>query len=99
MAAFRAACDSTGVKNLVAPTKDRIAFARAPNSGSAKGFVALNRASDSWQATFQTGLPSGNYKDLITGNTIVIASNGATQLNVPPQDAVAFGDFPNPPMV
>ena len=53
---------SNALSNLVSPSSNQIAFSR----GSV-AFVAINNEDSSWTAEFNTGLPEGEYCDVIAG--------------------------------
>lgn len=88
MANFRRQTDSTGqsVSNWQSPSDDRIAFSRGN-----KGFVAINRNGGSWDTTLQTGLPAGNYVDLINQQQVSVDGSGNAHVSVGGMDALALG--------
>ena len=53
---------SNALSNWVAPSSNQIAFSRG-----AVAFVAINNEDSSWTAEFTTGLPAGEYCDVIAG--------------------------------
>lgn len=94
MVAFRRAVAGTPVNDWWDNGANAIAFSRG-----AKGFVAINRESQSVSATVTTGLPAGTYCDVLTGGvsgagcagtSIVIATNGTVQLNLVANSAIAI---------
>ena len=71
---------------------NRIAF----NRGN-KGFIAMNRDDNaSWSTKLQTGLPAGNYCNVIVSDdvnscpTIVVGSDGYASFTVPSLSAIAI---------
>ena len=75
-----------------------IAFSRG-----SRGWIAINNHPAPKTQTFQTGLPSGTYCDIIhgtyskksntgscTGPTITVGRDGKATVTVPAQDSVAF---------
>ena len=73
---------------------DAIAFSRGD-----KGFVAINRESTPVTQQIPTGLPAGTYCDIIsggrngatcTGTSVTIDANGALQLTLPSNMAIAI---------
>ena len=87
---------TAGVSNWSTGSNDQFAFSR-----NEKSFIALNRGSDTWTVTLDTGLPSGEYCNVISwdedadvvskcSNTVVVESNGQASLSVPSASAVAF---------
>ncbi|MBF9069467.1 carbohydrate-binding module family 20 domain-containing protein [Streptacidiphilus fuscans] len=73
-----------------------IAFSRGD-----RGWIAVNNESAAKTITVATGLPAGNYCDVIhgdltpstgacTGSTVVVATNGTATVTVPADDAVAL---------
>ena len=90
MAMFRGAVDNTSVTNWVNGADNQIAFSRGN-----KGFVAINGGSGWWKGSISTGMPDGEYCDLMqgdptstgcTGPTIRV-SGGKAQINVPTGDS------------
>ena len=96
MIAWRNAVNSASVSNWQEGSGgNQIAFSR----GGA-GFVAFNRAgSSSWSATLQTGLPAGQYCNVLasydadkvgTCSTVTVNADGTASINVPSMSAVAL---------
>lgn len=87
---------TAGVSNWQTGNDDQFAFSR-----NSKSFIALNRGSSNWEVTLDTGLPSGEYCNVISWDedadngskckeTVVVDNNGLASLNVPSINAVAF---------
>ncbi|MGH7520020.1 MAG: alpha amylase C-terminal domain-containing protein, partial [Gemmatimonadales bacterium] len=55
-----------------------------------KGFVAINGGSVTLAVTVTTGMATGIYLDLLTGDSVVVDSGGGVQLNLAPKSALAF---------
>jgi alpha-amylase len=54
-------------------------------------FVVINKAAEPFSANIQGGLQPGTYKEIRTGKTVQVGSDGvATQLQVAPRTAVMF---------
>jgi alpha-amylase len=73
-------------------TTNQIAFSRG-----GKAFIAFNRgSSSSWSASLKTGLPAGNYCNVIVSDNtascppIAVDSNGYASVTVPTVSAVAI---------
>ena len=90
MAMFRGAVDGTGVQYWTNGGNNQIAFSRGN-----KGFVAINGGDGWWTGSVQTGMPDGEYCDLMqgdptgsgcTGPTITV-SGGRANINVPTGDS------------
>jgi alpha-amylase len=88
MVGFRAATSGQGIDYFTNGTANQIAFGRG-----AKGFVAINNDSASWNATFQTLLPAGTYCNVVHGlanaaktacsaDSVVVAANGTVALSM-----------------
>merc|ERR1711976_44925 len=90
MAMFRGAVDGTSVTNWVNGGDNQIAFSRGN-----KGFVAINGGSGWWKGSISTGMPDGEYCDLMQGNPTstgcsgptIRVSGGKAQINVPTGDS------------
>ena len=67
-----------------------------------KGFVAINNESGSLVASLQTGLPAGEYCNLLGGNDycsggyVTVDGSGKASLNVPGMKAVSSPVVPRP---
>jgi alpha-amylase len=94
MVAFRKATAGTDVTNFWDNGANQIAFAR-----TGKGFVVINREGGALGRTFTTGLPAGDYCDVIagklqagacTGATITVDGSGMANINAAPMSAVAI---------
>lgn len=86
MVAWRNTAGNSSITNWQQGTMDQIAFGRQG------AFVALNRGSSVWSATLQTGLPAGNYCQVIGGinaddtsscSTVTVGSDGKASFSVP----------------
>jgi alpha-amylase len=64
-----------------------------------RGWIAINNATSAKTMTFDTGLPSGIYCDIIHGSisqgscsgpTITVGAGGKTSVTVPAKDSVAL---------
>jgi alpha-amylase len=86
------------IRNMWDDGDNLIAFSRG-----SKGWIVINNHPTPQTHTFQTGLPSGNYCDVIhgtfsktrnagscTGPTVVVGRDGTATVTVPGQDSVAF---------
>lgn len=96
MAKFRNVAGSEPVTNWWDNGGHQIAFSRG-----SKAFIAINNEDFSMSSTFKTGLPSGQYCDIISGNkingqctgkVITVNGDGTVNLSVPTGDdpVVAF---------
>lgn len=65
----------------------RIAFARGE-----RGFVALNRDAEAWRAALVTGLPAGDYCNLLDdcATRVRVAEDGRAEVAVPANGALAL---------
>ena len=86
MVAFRNAAESSPVANWWDNGGNQIAFSRGN-----KAFIAINNEDFGMDFTLQTGLPAGNYCDIISGNkvnnsctgkTVTVNSDGTTRVNI-----------------
>lgn len=88
MVAFRAATSGEGVQNLFTQSRNRIAFSRG-----AKGFVAINNDSATWNVSLATGLAGGTYCNVVsgglnaagtdcTGEKVVVSNSGIATLSL-----------------
>ncbi|ODM96628.1 Pancreatic alpha-amylase [Orchesella cincta] len=86
MVKFRNVVDGTNATNWWDNTENQIAFSRGN-----KGFVAINNEDKPLTATVPTGLPAGQYCDVISGNkegssctgkTITVNADGSVNLNI-----------------
>lgn len=94
MVAFRKLVAGTDVNHWWDDGANAIAFARGD-----KGFVAINRESVTLDTTIATGMPAGNYCDILTGGlvsgacvgtTLVVDSSNALQVHLTSNSAVAI---------
>ncbi len=92
MVAWRNAVGTAAVENWQAGSNgNQIAFSRG-----GKGFIAFNRGSSQWQTTLYTGLPAGNYCNVIVSDvtsscqSVTVGSDGKTSITVPALKAVAI---------
>jgi len=90
MVPFAAAVDGQGVSNWWTNGDNQIAFSRGN-----KGFLAINKAGYTLSESLQTGLPSGSYCDVISGNfgdsgctgqCISVDGSGYANINIPQSD-------------
>lgn len=86
MVGFRNVVKGTQVENFWDNGKDQIAFSRGN-----RGFIAINNDDSNLNEVLDTGLPGGQYCDLITGNlvngsctggVITVGSDGKVTLNI-----------------
>ena len=77
MYAFRAAVWGQNMNNWWDNGNNQIAFSRGN-----KGFIAINKDSYTLSASIQTGLPSGNYVDAVSGQTYNVGSSGKVNVNL-----------------
>ncbi|XP_052276417.1 alpha-amylase-like isoform X2 [Dreissena polymorpha] len=73
MVAFRNTVVGTNKENNF-HTSDQVAFSRGH-----KGFFAMAK-NGTMNATLQTGLPAGHYRDLINGRVVTVDDNGMAQI-------------------
>jgi alpha-amylase len=89
MVAFRKTAGNSAVANFASDlNNDAIAFSRA-----GKGFVLINRSSNQWVKTLQTGLAAGTYTDVLADvedATITVASDGMASFSVGSMHACAI---------
>jgi alpha-amylase len=94
MVAFRRAVAGTAVTNWWDNGANAIAFSRGD-----KGFVAINRESQSVSVAVITGLPAGTYCDVLSGGStgagcagtsVVVTANGTVQLSLSANSAIAI---------
>ena len=89
MVKFRSTTSGQSVGNFTNGTVNQIAFSRGN-----KGFVAINNEFSTWNATLQTGLPSGTYCNVTqgqlnaaqsgcSGDSVVVNSSGLVTLSIP----------------
>ncbi|WP_416398425.1 carbohydrate-binding module family 20 domain-containing protein [Allohahella sp. A8] len=80
--------------NVTTDGPNRLAFGRG-----GLGYVALNNRTDTWSTVVQTGMPSGEYCDVMhgdfangacTGPTIVVDGGGYAAITVTGRDAIAI---------
>lgn len=94
--------EAKGISHVWA-NKNQIAFARSYQKEkeyvAAKGFVVINNSPEKLERKFETGLPAGEYFDLISseliegkmvGNTITVEDYGFAEIEVKPFDAVVI---------
>lgn len=88
MVGFRAATAGEGVGNFSTGTSNQIAFSRG-----ARGFVAINNDTSSWNVSLATGLPAGTYCNVVhgllnaaktacSGDSVVVAANGVATISL-----------------
>ncbi|ABC30861.1 Glycosidase [Hahella chejuensis KCTC 2396] len=95
MAKFRQATAANAyISNVSRDGDNRLAFGRG-----GLGFVALNNDTGAWSASLDTGLPAGEYCDILhgdyvkgvcTGPTVFVDSAGYASVNVAGRDAMAM---------
>jgi alpha-amylase len=85
MVSFRRVVAGAAINHWWDDGANAIAFTRGN-----KGFVAINGGSTILAATIATGMASGIYLDLLAGDSIVVDSAGAVQVNLAPQSAIAI---------
>ncbi|TRM62855.1 glycoside hydrolase family 13 protein [Schizophyllum amplum] len=98
MVGFRNHVGDAALTNWIAPSSQRIAFARG-----ALGFVIINNANEEWSSEFSTGLPEGTYCDISQVNSasgidsactgvmqLVVDGSGNLNVTVPPRFSFAF---------
>ncbi len=94
MVGFREAVGDAPLAHWQADGASRIAFARGD-----RGFVAMNRAEATWAATLDTGLPAGQYCNLLDdcATRVTVDAAGRAEFAVPRDAAVALrADRPAP---
>lgn len=90
MVAWRKSAGSNDVSNFQKGGGDTIGFCRGSTA-----CVALNRGSSTWGVSLKFSVPPGEYCDIIQSDdtsscpTVVVASDGTAQLQVPSVGAVA----------
>ncbi|CAL8072293.1 unnamed protein product [Orchesella dallaii] len=86
MVKFRNVVEGTTMTNWWDNTENQIAFSRGN-----KGFLAINNEDRALSATIATGLPAGQYCDVISGNkegssctgkTITVSADGSVNLSI-----------------
>jgi alpha-amylase len=86
MVKFRNLVNGEAVKNWWDNGSNQIAFSRGN-----KGFIVINNEDFGMDVTLQTGLPAGQYCDIINGNkvnnactgkTVTVGSDGTARLNI-----------------
>jgi alpha-amylase len=94
MVAFRRAVAGTAMNDWWDNGANAIAFSRGD-----KGFVAINRESQSVSVAVITGLPAGTYCDVLSGGStgagcagtsVVVTANGTVQLSLSANSAIAI---------
>lgn len=95
MVRFRSVTAGAPVENLWSDAPDRLAFSRGD-----RGFVALNRSETAaLEANLRTGLPPGEYCDVLGGGlldgacagaVVVVGPDGGADIRVPPMRALAL---------
>lgn len=96
MVGFRNITNGAPVTNWQAEGNDRISFQR-----QGKGFVAVNHTGNSWSISFATGLPAGQYCNVVkgelsnngtacTGAVITVDASGNANATVAAEDAIAI---------
>lgn len=87
---WRKTASGEGVDNWN-PQGNKVSF----NRGN-KAFIAINQGTDVWKVTLQTGLPAGDYCDVIQYDypanckTVTVDSNGNANVNMAGRQAVAM---------
>lgn len=90
MARFKNIAGFEPVANWWDNGSNQIAFSRGN-----KAFLAINNEAYTMDVTLQTGLPAGNYCDIISGNkinnactgkTITVGGDGRARFNIPNND-------------
>ncbi|PMR68407.1 alpha-amylase [Halomonas heilongjiangensis] len=87
MVDFRQAMGDAPVTHWQQAGASRIAFARG-----GRGFVALNRSDETWKAELVTGLPAGEYCNLLDGcvTRVSVDDDGWSEAEVPRDGAVVL---------
>ncbi|MCW4152810.1 alpha-amylase family protein [Halomonas sp. 18H] len=87
MLGFRRAVGDAPVVNWQQDGKTRIAFSRGD-----RGFLAMNRDSDTWKAELDTGLSGGQYCNLLDDceTQITVDDDGRAKLTIAPDSALAL---------
>jgi alpha-amylase len=95
MVNWRNTAGTAGISNWQVGSANQIAFSR--NNAA---FIALNRdTSESWSATLFTGMPSGNYCNIIGSSTadnptlcdgVFVSDDGYVSITVPTLKAIAI---------
>ncbi|TRM62854.1 glycoside hydrolase family 13 protein [Schizophyllum amplum] len=98
MVGFRNRVGTAALTKWVAPSSQRIAFARG-----ALGFVIINNSDTQWNSTFATGMPKGTYCDISQVSStsgvdsactgvmqLVVDGSGNLKVTVPPRFSFAF---------
>ncbi len=89
MVKFRSETRGQPITNWTTGSADQVAFSRGN-----KGFVAINNTGGNWSRTFATGLPAGDYCNVLTGERnaagnactggkVTVDAAGNASLNVP----------------
>lgn len=92
MVEWRRLAGQSGIENVAKDASgDHIAFSR----GSA-AFIALNRGDDPWDVSLSTGLPAGEYCNVVVSNDLAscprvkVEAGGIAKISVPSIRAVAL---------
>lgn len=92
MVAFRNVTAGEAINYYTYSSANQVAFSRGR-----KGFVAINNEGVAWVAGVKTGLPAGEYCNVVvgvldstgngcTGDTVSVDSNGVAAINIGPND-------------
>lgn len=85
MVSFRRVVASAGINHWWEDGAHAIAFTRGD-----KGFVAINGGNATLAVTVATGMATGTYLDLLTGDSVTVDSTGAVALTLTPKTALAI---------
>lgn len=87
MVDFRKAMGEAPVTHWQAEGASRIAFARGEH-----GFLAMNRDAEAWETRLDTGLPAGEYCNLLDAcaTRVSIDDKGRAEVEVPTDDALVL---------
>lgn len=93
MVGFRSAVAGQPVQNWWSDGGNRIAFSRGE-----RGFVAINRTGQSLSTTLQTGLPSGEYCNVVDssplqdcpGQRVQVQADGQATISLAPMSAIGL---------
>lgn len=97
---FAGAVEGTSMNNWWDNGNNAIAFSRGN-----KGFIAINKSSGTITNALKTGLPAGSYKDLVSGASYSVGSDGKVSISLSNNDDKNIimlvnddgGDDPTPP--
>jgi alpha-amylase len=85
MVSFRHVVAGTDINHWWDDGANAIAFSRGD-----KGFVAINNETASADTTIATGMATGTYRDLISGNLVQIDAAGSLHLTLAARSALAI---------